>query len=235
MKADNWAKAHELNNELNQYKELVVKEIHFTTPLPSPGKISKKLDSKGIPFHLIDCVNWKEFPYKPEVKFRIAYSGDELYIQFNVREKYILAECEHGDDSCWPSYDSCVEFFVSPGSDSSYYNFEFSCIGYCLIQSGKPGPGRTRLPLDITDRIRSESTLGSKSFGLKEGHFEWTLTAAIPFSIMHQSSPKGKTWRANFYKCGDNLPEKAYLSWNPVGTQRPDFHRPEFFGSIQFK
>ena len=40
--------------------------------------------------------------------------------------------------------------------------------------------------------------------------------------------------KANFYKCGDKLSVPHYLSWNPVTTEKPDFHRPEYFGLLEF-
>lgn len=221
----------------NSKKEMVVHELKFNTQKPSLESVAKKFNSKKIPFQNIDCINWKEYPYKPDVKFRMAYSKQELYLQFSIQEKYIQAQCKIGNDSCWPSNDSCIEFFVSPESNDSFYNFEFSCIGYCLVQSGKPGPGRNRYPYEITKQIRTGSSLGKENFGLKKGDFEWTLTVAIPLSIMQLSDNKlkGKTWTANFYKCGDSLPEKAYLTWNPVETPNPNFHRPDFFGNLVFK
>ena len=226
-----------LNSKEHSMKELLVNRFRFASRKPSPERIARKFDAARIPYQYIDCVNWKEYPYKPVVKFRMAYSNDELYLQFYVREKYILAQCEPEDDSCWPSNDSCVEFFVSPGSDHNYYNFEFSCIGYCLIQSGPGRPGRKRLPGEITKQVRVLSTLGKETFDLKEGDFEWTLTVAIPLLIMEKQHKKLKEekWTANFYKCGDKLPEKAYLSWNPVGTPGPDFHSPEYFRAIRFE
>ncbi|MBR5570284.1 MAG: hypothetical protein IKW10_05250 [Oscillospiraceae bacterium] len=36
--------------------------------------------------------------------------------------------------------------------------------------------------------------------------------------------------RANCYKCGDLTPKPHYLSWNPVTSPNPDFHRPQDFG-----
>ena len=226
-----------VNSKEYSRKELQVTRFRLISRKPSPEKLARKFDAMKIPFQQIDEVNWKDYPYKPAVKFRMAYSTRELYLQFHVREKYILAQCEPGDDSCWPSYDSCVEFFVSPGSDQHYYNFEFNSIGYCLIQSGMPGPGRKRLPGEVTEQVRAFSTMGKETFGLKEGDFEWTLTVAIPLFIMEKQHAKLKDeiWTANFYKCGDNLPEKAYLSWKPVGTAMPNFHSPEFFGTLRFK
>jgi hypothetical protein len=40
---------------------------------------------------------------------------------------------------------------------------------------------------------------------------------------------------ANFYKCGDDTSKRHYLSWNPVKTAKPDFHRPEYFGILNFQ
>ena len=43
------------------------------------------------------------------------------------------------------------------------------------------------------------------------------------------------TANANFYKCGDETQKPHYLSWNPVKTSKPDFHRPEYFGKLIFE
>jgi hypothetical protein len=39
----------------------------------------------------------------------------------------------------------------------------------------------------------------------------------------------------NVYKCGDAMPQAHYLTWNPIGTSRPDYHRPEYFGYLKFE
>lgn len=45
----------------------------------------------------------------------------------------------------------------------------------------------------------------------------------------------GQTIKANFYKCGDELQTPHFLSWNPINIEKPDFHRPDFFGSLEFE
>ena len=48
--------------------------------------------------------------------------------------------------------------------------------------------------------------------------------------------PKGtKDSKANFYKCGDNMPQKHYLSWHPIEIEKPNFHRPDHFGTLYFE
>ena len=45
----------------------------------------------------------------------------------------------------------------------------------------------------------------------------------------------GMTIRANFYKCGDKLQQPHFLSWNPISTPRPNFHVPQFFGTLELE
>ena len=75
-------------------------------------------------------------------------------------------------------------------------------------------------------------------FGLKEAVPEWSLELEIPVRALafHElESFSGLHARGNFYKCGNMLPKRHYLSWAPVKTPAPDFHRPEFFGPIDFE
>jgi len=56
------------------------------------------------------------------------------------------------------------------------------------------------------------------------------LKTAI-FNIFYEKefvNPQGRLFKANFYKCGDELPLPHYLSWNPIYTETPDFYRPDF-------
>jgi hypothetical protein len=40
---------------------------------------------------------------------------------------------------------------------------------------------------------------------------------------------EGVTLRGNLYKCADKSKTPHYLSAFPIETEKPDFHRPEFF------
>ena len=42
------------------------------------------------------------------------------------------------------------------------------------------------------------------------------------------------TVSANFYKCGDKTAHIHFVSWSPIGCEKPDFHRPEYFGTLEF-
>jgi hypothetical protein len=183
----------------------------------------------------IDIINWDNYPYKPDVKFNIAHSRTEIYLQYLVNEKYIRAKYIHNNDPVWN--DSCVEFFISPFPDGTYYNFEFNCIGALLIGFGNGRDNRERAGKEITSQIRCISSLGNQAIEPSEGNFIWDLTIVIPVSAFYKHQVKevtGMKAKANFYKCGDELKEPHYLTWKPINYPKPNFHLPDFFGDLIF-
>ena len=219
---------------------LIVTKVAFSTPEPSIAEVKDRFDQAGIAWNDIATVNWPEFSCKPEVRFRIMHSETEIYLQFHVRENG--ARAVYGTDAgSRPWTDDCVEFFMIPSDrDPSYYNLELNCVGHGILNYGPDKQNRHRCGDDIISQIRRESTLGSEAFGTLEGEQEWTLTVAIPKRLYAQADLdltqfSGRTVKANFYKCGDDTAVPHYLSWNPIGTPRPDFHTPAWFGEITFE
>ena len=215
---------------------LSVPKLRFPTLKPPIALVEKMLDSQNIDFHRIATINWEAYPSAPNLRFRIAYSKDELYVQFEVEEEVVRATYTH-DETSKPYEDSCVEFFWIPADDGIYYNLEFNAIGTLLFEGGPTKASRHRFGNEVTAQIRRSSTLGRDAFGTKEGPCSWRLTAAIPlslFTLSHVSPLEGRKVRANFYKCGDKLPVPHYVSWSPINTEHPNFHTPDFFGTICF-
>jgi len=215
-------------------KTLEVSKLEFSSGYPGLGEISEELDHMNFK-NPVEVLNWKGFGYKPDVKFSIAYTGHEILLKFYVREQWFKAEKTETNQDVFE--DSCVEFFVSPSDDEIYYNLEFNGIGTCLMGSGKGREDRKRADPEIISRIRRKTSVGEKSVSEKSGGFSWTITMAIPFNVFFNHSiteMKGKTFRANFYKCGDQLSVPHYVTWNPVETEKPDYHRPEYFGILKF-
>lgn len=219
---------------------LIVAKVAFPTPEPSIEEVKRTFDREAVAWHAIDQVNWPEIPYKPEVRFRIMHSETEIYLQFHVRENGVRATFDY-DAGSQPYKDDCVEFFMIPSDrDSSYYNLELNCIGHGTFNYGPDRQDRHRCGDEILSQIRRESSLGSEAFGTREGPQEWTLTVAIPKRLYAQADLdltrfSGRTVRANFYKCGDETATPHYLSWNRIGTPRPNFHTPEWFGELVFE
>lgn len=195
------------------------------------------LDSLGIASTPVDNVNWANFPYKPEVNFRLATTRKGLLLHFHVTENTVVALADIDNGNVWE--DSCVEFFCIPGNDSIYYNLECNCAGTILMSAGKGRGGRLRAPLNVLENVERWSSLGKAPFKeKKQGPFTWDIVLSIPYStfFLHNiQTLEGQTIPANFYKCGDKQETPHYLSWNKITLPKPDFHRPEFFGTLHFE
>lgn len=197
------------------------------------GEVSKFLDT--LDRVDIDTQSWPEYDYKPKVEFTMAHSGDCIFIKFSVVEKFIQALYRQNNEPV--SKDSCVEFFIAVDNGGHYYNFEFNCIGTCKAGFGsKNRKERDDLVDAIIDQITRQSVINTGGY-CNAGLIAWNLTVAIPlqaFCYSDIASFKGLKGGANFYKCGDDLPEPHFIAWNEVKAPEPDFHLPEFFGKIHF-
>nr|WP_321486905.1 carbohydrate-binding family 9-like protein [uncultured Draconibacterium sp.] len=215
-------------------KNLTVSKIDTTTSLSI--KEAALLLERNTETEAIDILNWKNaFPYRPDIKFRIAHTGNEIWLKFYVQEKNILAlETEINGDVY---KDSTVEFFISIDG-KNYYNFEFNCIGTPHVGYG-PGRGnRTPILPEMINQIDIESSLGNQPFAEKSGDFSWEMMICIPtqcFAFDKVQSLNGLKATANFYKCGDETSDPHFVTWNAIDTENPDYHRPEFFGKISFE
>ncbi|OAV76184.1 hypothetical protein Barb7_00143 [Bacteroidales bacterium Barb7] len=195
--------------------------------LPSAGSA---MEHKALRKY-INTVNWEAYPYKPVAVFDIARTDTNLYIRFFVRGSSLKAL--HLADGSPVFTDSCVEFFMKKDGDTKYMNFEFNCIGTCDASRRQSRNDKQSLTPEEYAAVRRHSSLTKKAMEEQNGIYAWELTVAIPFTVMGldpQHLPEKIT--GNFYKCADDTETPHYLSWNPVHTPHPDFHRPEFFGDI---
>ena len=77
---------------------------------------------------------------------------------------------------------------------------------------------------------RNENTAAKTNAAAAVGYF-------FSFEVLDKLFGKvdyvsGYTFKGNFYKCGDETDYPHFGMWNPVGTEKPDFHRPEYFGEL---
>lgn len=215
-------------------KILEIKKIDFTKEFPDLTDISSKLD-KSTDRVKIETINWADFSYKPDVAFSIGYTDKEILLKYYITEEYFKAEkTETNQRVC---EDSCVEFFVSPEEDGIYYNLEFNGIGTCLLGTGTSRETSIKADPSVISKIRRLSSVGASPVQERKGPFSWSITIAIPFEVFFHhkvKNLKGKSFKANFYKCGDNLTIPHYVTWNKIGTANPDYHQPQYFGLIKF-
>lgn len=194
-------------------------------------EIIKTLDEVGAR-RTIEVVNWKDqYPYRPLTAITIAHTGKYIYIDFVVRGNYLRAVNFSNNSSV--HQDSCVEFFVCPNKQLPYYNFEFNCIGTIHAACRNDRHNGTPLSDEQLDKVKRFPSCGTRPFEELEGMFSWNLLVAIPFELLgltYENKPIEMT--GNFYKCADLTTAPHFLSWAPIDTPQPDFHRPEFFADI---
>lgn len=203
----------------------------------SAAEIPAAILAAGISYTTIDNVNWpKAFPYKPKVEFAAAHTGDALLLHYRVEEQSVRAVALQDHEHIWE--DACVEFFCMPAQDGIYYNFECNCTGKLLVAAGKDRNERQPAPAEVMQSIDRWASLGTEPFDTRVEPTKWELTLRLPIGVFFQhklSSFDGLTATGNVYKCGDNLPVPHFISWNPITTENPDFHRPDFFGQMKFE
>ncbi|MDR3339061.1 MAG: hypothetical protein LBT25_03010 [Candidatus Symbiothrix sp.] len=212
--------------------QLLIKKLNAENLKVS--ELSFIFDKENVPFHSISCINWDEYPYQPDVKFRIAHTGNTILLNYRVEESDIKAVCDQDNGKVWE--DSCVEFFISFEKDAFYYNIECNCIGKILVGTGIDRQMREPVATEIIRSIERWSSIGDSPVENQSG--AWELSLIIPLPVFYLSMIKsfdGLRAKANFYKCGDKLAVPHFLSWNPIKSEKPNFHLAAFFGEILFE
>ncbi|KAA6325773.1 hypothetical protein EZS27_025049 [termite gut metagenome] len=216
----------------NNMKELKVKKINAVGL--QVDALPALLNKENVAFVPITNVNWAEkYSYRPEVSFRLAYADNAFLLHFKVKEGSVRARYGNDNGSVWT--DSCVEFFVIPCGDGIYYNIECNCIGTVLVGAGNEKSGHEHAAQDVMNGVQRWSSLGRLPFEERIGETDWEVALIIPYTVFFKhkiSSLDGKTLKGNFYKCGDELQTPHFLSWNPIETESPNFHVPEYFGTL---
>ena len=82
----------------------------------------------SLEFHMGDLPE-----HFPGVKVKLAYDLNVLYVIFQVDDRYVCARNHSYQEPVYQ--DSCVEFFFTPGEDTSegYFNLEVNCGGTALF------------------------------------------------------------------------------------------------------
>lgn len=176
--------------------------------------------------------NWpKEAPYTPDCNGSIARTASHLAVMFHVRGLDLRATQIEDNGRSWE--DSCCEFFVTDPYDGTYYNFELTCIGSLLSSKRKSRLDSVLREKEDVARVIRHSSLAHEETEIIDRIFSWTVAMLIPYDLIgidRDNVPVSV--RGNFYKCGDLTAHPHFLSWNPIGTPKPDFHRPEYFGEL---
>lgn len=186
------------------------------------------------PRAFVNIANWDEYPYTPAVTFSVARSQTHLAVLYHVRGLDLRAQAMEDHGHVWE--DSCCEMFISHPTDGTYYNFEMTCIGTLLAAKRTGRDDAAFLSKEQMASIVRHTTLERKPYDLSGDIHSWSVAMCIPFALIGvdpESLPK--RLRANFFKCGDETAHMHFLSWTRIEVPSPDFHRLEFFGTLEFE
>ena len=188
--------------------------------------VSGEPDWSAVPELRVDRVLWL-----PDCGIRafgqFCHDGQYLYVRLRAREEKIRAE--YTAPLSPVHLDSCLEFFFMPEGSDRYFNFEVNpngCLWAGFSRSREEKAALYRRDMDELFQIRPAKTADG-----------WEVSYRIPLSFLRLFLPEfafAGVLRANVYKCGDRTEREHYLSWNPVTSETPDFHRPQDFGRMVF-
>jgi len=170
----------------------------------------------------------------------LLYDDEAIYALFVCEDRHISAVEARPNGNVY--LDSCVEFFASPdpGRHPGYFSLEANCCGTVHLGFGPGRQGRNLAAASVHEKLTVATSIPVPSKEESPADDGWWLAAALPFSAISELAgfavaPKsGTAWRANFYRCGGKT-DPQYACWNPIQWEKPDFHRPEFFGLLTFE
>lgn len=182
----------------------------------------------------LDQAPWPTYRGNISVRLDLGWTPSALICRWQVGEPSVLARFSRNNDPVYQ--DSCVEAFLSFSGAAEYINIECNAIGTVLAARG--GKRSERVPLTTNEmaELDRRSSLGPEPILVERAlTAPWSLEMTIPFVLIpgcpSQVGP-GISIRANFYKCGDKLINPHYHTWAPILSEKPDFHLPDFFGTL---
>ncbi len=171
---------------------------------------------------------------------KITYDPGNLYVIFRVKDRHVRCITQEINGPVWE--DACVEFFFAPdaAAPQKYFNVEVNCCGVPLMHFNEVA-GENIAPLAETDirQIEIAHSLSGKIDPEIPDDVTWTVEYRIPLAMIENYSrvtPPGPgiSWRGNFYKIAENSSNPHYLTWSVVDNEVPNFHLPQFFGTLIF-
>lgn len=206
--------------------------FEYASPAMSMDELQHEIIACGCPLH-IDKINWIDYPYAPEVTAYLAHDGRQLFCVFTVNERHLRIKALDDNGPVWE--DSCVEIFIADADGTHYYNFETNAGGTALASLRVSRTDCEHFTSQKMKRIMRHSSRPRHEASINNPDgIGWTLLVGIPFDLIGYDSTPAEL-RINLYKCGDKTDTPHFLSWAPISTPAPDFHRPEFFVPVKLR
>ena len=183
---------------------------------------TNNIDWDLIPKAEIANSPWKkDYPAEYKAHAQVANLGLCLAVRLTAYEKEPLRSCREDNGPVYK--DSCLEFFIMPDRKTGvYYNFECNPNGAMLVGVGNERNGRSfvKVPGPYREAFNIITEVNEDS---------WSVQYMIPFGIIGGTCET----RGNFYKCREDDDRAHFMCWNNIVADKPDFHRPEFFGALE--
>lgn len=183
----------------------------------------------------IDSISISEYNwggnYRPNASAKLCYiKQNGFLLQMSCEENNPKFVYFHDDEPVYK--DSCLEFFINfkPQTDGSeYLNFECNADGALLCGYGSTKSNRMFLK-DLGISPPCVKSLRTTNL--------WGYELFIPLSLIQKVYGNlyfktGDILKGNFFKCGDETELPHYGSWTKVNNPTPNFHLPEFFGTLE--
>ncbi|MBE6601406.1 MAG: hypothetical protein E7637_02730 [Ruminococcaceae bacterium] len=193
-------------------------------------RADQKIDWSSVASLEIGC-RYLDTPQKIKAFAQICYNDEGIQVHLWSENDDVRA-VEVGHLGA-PYEDSCLEFFFAPmEGDVRYFNIEFNSNCCLYLGLGRCMEDHTRL----IHEEEGANILSPKASLTDTG---WEIFYTVPYKLIRRFFPdfeitKGKTIRANCFKCADLTTPANYLSWNPVDPTPFTFHKPECFGVMEF-
>lgn len=178
--------------------------------------------------------------FHPFVQAKMMYDSKNVYVIFRVQDRNVRSITTEINGPVWK--DSAVEFFFSPNTEFplNFFNLEVNCGGTPLLEyNPNPRIGPKPVPEDIK-KIEIGHSLPKIVDPEISGPLTWTVEYRIPLDMLENYSKisrpkKGVIWKANFYKIAEITSNPHYASWSPITHPKPQFHLPQYFGTLKFQ
>ena len=183
--------------------------------------------------------------FRPQAEVKMMYDNDNVYVIFRVKDRFVRSVVQEYNGNV--SGDACVEFFFAPDYHfpERYFNLEINAGGTPLMfYILPPYPKAKYIKLDSQDIKQIEIAHSLPRIVDPEitKPVTWTLEYRIPLSVLEKFSNvtrpgPGVVWMANFYKTAGRRTNSNphYITWAVIDSRVPDFHKPQFFGTLEFK
>jgi hypothetical protein len=188
----------------------------------------------------IERLPWQPGCVAPETEVRLLYDERCLSVQFRCQDRHIFSKTTERNGPVFE--DSCVEFFATPFPEAGpdYLNLEVNCCGVLHLAHGPDRWRRTKIAPELAREIVVVASEPGPTREERPDDREWWVAVALPFGVTGVlagatvRAVSGTRWRANFYRCGGRV-DPQYAAWAPVHSAKPDYHRPECFGTLRFE